>query len=72
MQSPAVTSLKLSCSTVYIFIFEQEYPVIKYANLAEAAIGPEGDDKLLPRLIPEGGALEELNPDEGSTDDTEP
>lgn len=46
--------------------------VIKYANLTGAAIGPDGDDKLLPRPIPEGGGLEEFNPDEGSTDGTEP
>lgn len=57
---------------IHIHILTQEYQVIKYANLTEAAIGPDEDDKLFPRLIPEGGGLEELNPDEGRAEGTEP
>ena len=51
---------------------EQESPVIQCAYLTEVANGPDGDDKLFPRPIPEDGVIEEFNPEVGSADGTEP
>lgn len=55
---------------MYLIIAWQESPVIKCANLAGAANGPD-DVKLLLRPIPEDDGSDEFSPAEGCTDETE-